>query len=103
VDSLITTAARALAAGDPLGALNRVAVRDDAPAKALEAARATLAAAVTRGSHGPKGRSGWGNIGIERSIKLIPKPGRFFARSSRSALSRGHLRRRRALARDLGR
>ena len=42
MDSLITTAARALAAGDPLGALNRVAVRDDAPAKALEAARATL-------------------------------------------------------------
>jgi len=34
-DSLITTAARALAAGDPLGALNRVALRDDAPALAL--------------------------------------------------------------------
>jgi hypothetical protein len=35
VDSLITAAARALAAGDPLGALNRVALRDDAPALAL--------------------------------------------------------------------
>jgi hypothetical protein len=35
MDSLITAAARALAAGDPLGALNRVAVRDDAPALAL--------------------------------------------------------------------
>jgi tetratricopeptide (TPR) repeat protein len=35
VDSLITAAARALAAGDVLGALNRVAVRDDAPALAL--------------------------------------------------------------------
>jgi hypothetical protein len=35
VDSLTTAAARALAAGDPLGALNRVALRDDAPALAL--------------------------------------------------------------------
>src|SRR5918996_1077631 len=59
MDSLITAAALALAAGDPLGALNRVALRDDAPAlalrgiamaqlgdldraKALAAARATL-------------------------------------------------------------
>jgi tetratricopeptide (TPR) repeat protein len=35
MDSLITAAARALAAGDPLGALNCVALRDDAPALAL--------------------------------------------------------------------
>ncbi len=35
MDSLITAAARALAAGDPLGALQRVALRDDAPALAL--------------------------------------------------------------------
>ncbi|QJI40814.1 helix-turn-helix domain-containing protein [Pseudomonas sp. ADAK2] len=35
MDSLITAAARALAAGDPLGALNRVALRDDAAALAL--------------------------------------------------------------------
>src|SRR5882757_7473400 len=35
MDSLITAAARALAAGDPLGALNRVALRDDASALAL--------------------------------------------------------------------
>ena len=35
MDSLITAAARALAAGDPLGALDRVALRDDAPALAL--------------------------------------------------------------------
>jgi hypothetical protein len=35
MDSLITAAARALSAGDPLGALNRVALRDDAPALAL--------------------------------------------------------------------
>ncbi|ANY82862.1 hypothetical protein BB934_32025 (plasmid) [Microvirga ossetica] len=33
--SLITAAARALEAGDPLDALNRVAMRDDAPALAL--------------------------------------------------------------------
>ena len=35
MDSLITAAARALAVGDPLGALDRVALRDDAPALAL--------------------------------------------------------------------
>ena len=35
MDSLITTAARALAAGDPLGALKRVALRGDAPGLAL--------------------------------------------------------------------
>ncbi|MBZ9936144.1 helix-turn-helix domain-containing protein [Mesorhizobium sp. BR1-1-16] len=35
MDSLITAAALALAHGDPLGALKRVALRDDAPALAL--------------------------------------------------------------------
>jgi hypothetical protein len=35
MDSLITAAARALAAGDPLCALKRIALRDDAPALAL--------------------------------------------------------------------
>ena len=35
MDSLINAAARALAAGDPLSALKRVALRDDAPALAL--------------------------------------------------------------------
>jgi hypothetical protein len=35
MDPLIAAAARALAMGDPLGALNRVALRDDAPALAL--------------------------------------------------------------------
>ena len=35
MDSLITAAARALAGGDPLGALKRVALRDDASALAL--------------------------------------------------------------------
>ncbi|HVH34706.1 MAG TPA: hypothetical protein VM847_11430 [Tahibacter sp.] len=35
MDSLITAAAQALAAGDALGALKRIALRDDAPALAL--------------------------------------------------------------------
>src|SRR5690606_12134544 len=35
MDSLITAAARALAAGDPLAAMKRVALRDDPPALAL--------------------------------------------------------------------
>jgi DNA-binding winged helix-turn-helix (wHTH) protein len=35
MDSLVTAAARALSTGDPLGALKRVALRDDAPALAL--------------------------------------------------------------------
>jgi tetratricopeptide (TPR) repeat protein len=35
MDSLITAAGRALAAGDPLGALKRIALREDAPALAL--------------------------------------------------------------------
>src|SRR5690242_6958266 len=35
MDSHVASAARALAAGDPLGALNYVALRDDPPALAL--------------------------------------------------------------------
>ncbi|MGL4291573.1 MAG: helix-turn-helix domain-containing protein, partial [Phreatobacter sp.] len=35
MDSMITAAARALASGDPLGALKRIALRDDARALAL--------------------------------------------------------------------
>ncbi len=35
MDSMITAAARALAGGDPLGALTRIALRDDPPALAL--------------------------------------------------------------------
>ena len=54
MDSLITAAARALAAGDPLGALKRVALRDDAPALALRgiamAQLGDLVRAVSRGS-----------------------------------------------------
>ena len=35
MDPVITAAARALAAGDPIGAVNRVALREDAPALAI--------------------------------------------------------------------
>src|SRR5256712_2526066 len=35
MDSLVASAARSLAAGDPLGALKRIALRDDPPALAL--------------------------------------------------------------------
>jgi hypothetical protein len=38
MDSLITAAARALALGDALGALNHIALRNAAPATALRAA-----------------------------------------------------------------
>jgi len=44
---------------------------------------------ATRGSRGPKERSGSGSIETGRSIKSIPKPGRFFARSSPTVLSPG--------------
>ena len=60
MDSLITAAARALAAGDPLAALKRVALRDDPPALALrgiamaqlgELARAKVLLRRARGIH----------------------------------------------------
>ncbi|MBV7586314.1 helix-turn-helix domain-containing protein [Pseudomonas sp. PDM33] len=69
MDSLITAAARALAAGDPLGALNRVALREDPPALALRGiamaqlndyprARALLRRAVRAfGAHEPMERA----------------------------------------------
>ena len=47
------------------------------------------AAVITRGSPGPKGRSGWGSIRTGRSIKSILKQGRFFAPSSPTASSPG--------------
>jgi len=63
MDSLITAAGRALAAGDPLGALNRIALRDDAPALALrgiamaqlgELARAKILLRQAARGFGPK-------------------------------------------------
>src|SRR5438045_5476993 len=49
MDSLITAAARALASGDPLGALKRVALRDDAPALALRGVAMAQLGDFTRG------------------------------------------------------
>jgi hypothetical protein len=46
-------------------------------------------AAITRGSHGPKERSGWGSRKTGRSVKSIPKQGRFFAPSSPTVSSPG--------------
>ena len=63
MDSLITAAGRALAAGDPLGALKRVALRDDPPALALRGiamaqlgdfARATALLRSAARAFGPK-------------------------------------------------
>jgi hypothetical protein len=63
MESLITAAARALAAGDPLGALKRIALRDDAPALALrgiamaqlgELARAKVLLRTAAHAFGPK-------------------------------------------------
>jgi DNA-binding transcriptional ArsR family regulator len=65
MDSLITSAARALKAGDPLGALKRIALRDDAPALALrgiamaqlgELAKAKVLLRRAARSFGPKER-----------------------------------------------
>ena len=63
MDSLITAEGRALAAGDPLGALKRIALRDDAPALALrgiamaqlgELARAKILLRQAARGFGPK-------------------------------------------------
>ena len=49
MDSLITAASRALATGDPIGALKRVALRDDAPALALRGIAMAQLGDFTRG------------------------------------------------------
>ncbi|WP_097459950.1 HTH domain-containing protein [Mangrovitalea sediminis] len=63
MDSLITAATLALTAGDPLGALNRVALRNDAPALALRGIamaqlgdldRARVLVRSAAGAFGPK-------------------------------------------------
>lgn len=65
MDSDLTTAARALRAGDPLGALKRIALREDAPALALrgiamaqlgELARAKMLLRRAGRSFGPRER-----------------------------------------------
>ena len=70
MDSLITAAARALAAGDPLGALNRVALRDDPPALALRGI-----AMAQLGDYG-------------RARQLLRRAGRGFGVSQRLARAR---------------
>ena len=65
MDSLITAAARALAAGDPLGALKRVALRDDAPALALRG----IAMAQHRPERDPmRANSGLCQIRLKRRV-----------------------------------
>ena len=49
MDSLINAAARALAAGDPLGALKRIALRDDAPSLALRGIAMAQLGDLTKG------------------------------------------------------
>jgi hypothetical protein len=49
MDSLIASAARSLAAGDPLGALKGVALRDDPPALALRGIAMWPSSAITSG------------------------------------------------------
>jgi hypothetical protein len=67
----------------------RIAFRKSIRRPAVCSPRSRRPAATTRGSPGPKGRSGWGSIGTGRSIKSIPKQGRFFASSSPTASSPG--------------
>ncbi|MDL1863432.1 helix-turn-helix domain-containing protein, partial [Betaproteobacteria bacterium PRO7] len=58
MDSLIAAAARALAVGDALEALKRIALRDDPPALALrevDDALARIAAAKGKGSAAERG------------------------------------------------
>ncbi len=74
MDSLITAAAPALAAGDPLGALKRVALREEAPALALRGiAMAQLgdlvrAKALLRGAARPRCERG-GGPGAEGGLR----------------------------------
>jgi hypothetical protein len=53
MESLITAAARALEAGDPLGALNRVALRNDAPSLALRGIAMAQLGDLARPSRAP--------------------------------------------------
>ena len=83
MDSLITAAARALASGDALGALNHIALRNDAPALALRGiAMAQLGdldraktllrrAARTFGSHEPVARARY--VVAEAEIALVSR------------------------------
>src|SRR5215467_310941 len=95
MDSLITAAARALAAGDPLGALNRVALRDDAPGLALRGiamaqlgdfvrAKALLRSAAR--AFGPKGAVARARCVVaEAEIALVSRDLRWSAKALETA------------------
>ena len=90
MDSLTAAAARALAAGDPLGALNQVALRDDPPALALRGiAMAQLGDLVRRGRDRARlARPGLAREGARRragDARSLRRPGQRRAR----AVSRG--------------
>ena len=76
MDSMITAAAHALAAGDPLGALKWVALRDDAPALALRGiAMAQLgdlvrARALVRRAAMPSARERWPAPGVSSRAEI---------------------------------
>jgi hypothetical protein len=101
VDSLITAAARALAAGDPLGALKRVALRDDAPALALrgiamaqlgELARAKALLRRAARAFGPRAVARARCVVAEAEIALVSRdlgwPGKALA-TARATLEAG--------------
>jgi hypothetical protein len=83
MDSLITAAARALAGGDPLTALNHIALRDDAPALALrgiamaqlgDLARARLLLRRAAKAFGPKEAIARGRCAVaEAEIALVSR------------------------------
>ena len=85
MDSLITAAARALRSGDPLGALKRIALRNDAPALALrgiamaqlgELAKARVLMRRAARSFGPRERVERARcVTAEAEVELAPRPG----------------------------
>ena len=94
MDSLITAAARALAAGDPLGALNRVALRDDAPALALRGIAMAQLGDLARAKAAPAERGA--RLRSERSrgaCEVRRRRGRDRARLARPRLARKGARR----------
>ncbi len=84
MDSLITAAARALAMGDPLGALKRVALREDAPALALRGIAMAQLGDLVRGEGAPtkrRPRIRAERSGVAREGASSPRPR---SRSSRA-------------------
>src|SRR3989344_5421799 len=84
MDSLISAAARALAAGDALAALQRVALRDDPPALALRGiamaqrdlggrAQALMSAGATLQAHGDIANALQARLVAARTLILLGK------------------------------